>query len=186
MIPLRNIAGIGTSSNEPSYIPVPVSPDETPLSVPRPAWYRNLKGKHPPWSKSSHTRWWIWAMPLLAFLLVLIWILRPGTDRNAVQTVPPTSPPPPPPLAPPLQLTGADPMAPDYTAWPKDRRAEAIKDSFLHAWNGYEKYAMPADELRPLENGSTQKSVVSCSSHRPWLIAFDIALTAGASPCSTP
>ncbi|KLO19007.1 seven-hairpin glycosidase [Schizopora paradoxa] len=33
-------------------------------------------------------------------------------------------------------------------------RAENVKSSFLHAYHGYEKYAMPADELQPVSNGA--------------------------------
>jgi len=40
-------------------------------------------------------------------------------------------------------------------------REEAVKQSFLHAYHGYEEYAFPADELRPLANNSVQKCV-SC------------------------
>ena len=36
-------------------------------------------------------------------------------------------------------------------------RAEAVKEAFLHAYHGYEKYAMPADELKPLTNSSVNK-----------------------------
>ncbi|KIJ34708.1 glycoside hydrolase family 47 protein, partial [Sphaerobolus stellatus SS14] len=36
-----------------------------------------------------------------------------------------------------------------------DSRAESVKEAFLHAYNGYKKYApFPADELLPLTNGS--------------------------------
>ncbi len=33
------------------------------------------------------------------------------------------------------------------------REAAAIRDAFLHAWDGYERYAWGHDELRPLSNG---------------------------------
>ncbi|KAL2063044.1 hypothetical protein VTL71DRAFT_6116 [Oculimacula yallundae] len=32
-------------------------------------------------------------------------------------------------------------------------RADAVKDSFKFAWNGYKKFAFPNDELRPVSNG---------------------------------
>ncbi|KAF9529051.1 glycoside hydrolase family 47 protein [Crepidotus variabilis] len=32
-------------------------------------------------------------------------------------------------------------------------RAEKVKEAFVHAYHGYEKYAMPNDELRPVTNG---------------------------------
>ncbi|KAF1797312.1 glycoside hydrolase family 47 protein [Mucor lusitanicus] len=34
----------------------------------------------------------------------------------------------------------------------RESRREAVKASFMHAWNGYKTYAMGADELRPLTN----------------------------------
>ncbi|KAJ3516941.1 hypothetical protein NLJ89_g815 [Agrocybe chaxingu] len=36
-------------------------------------------------------------------------------------------------------------------------RAETVKGAFLHAYHGYEKYAAPHDELKPLSNGSSDK-----------------------------
>lgn len=33
-----------------------------------------------------------------------------------------------------------------------ETRAERVKEAFLHAYHGYEKYAMPKDELRPVSN----------------------------------
>ena len=38
----------------------------------------------------------------------------------------------------------------DVLTW--DDRAEKVKEAFLHAYHGYEKYAAPGDELRPLSN----------------------------------
>jgi mannosyl-oligosaccharide alpha-1,2-mannosidase len=32
-------------------------------------------------------------------------------------------------------------------------RANAVKDAFQFAWDGYEKYAFPSDELHPLSKG---------------------------------
>ncbi|CAO3629393.1 unnamed protein product [Mucor fragilis] len=34
----------------------------------------------------------------------------------------------------------------------RESRRDAVKASFMHAWNGYKTYAMGADELRPLSN----------------------------------
>lgn len=31
-------------------------------------------------------------------------------------------------------------------------RAEAVKEAFQHAWQGYRKYAFPHDELHPVSN----------------------------------
>lgn len=33
------------------------------------------------------------------------------------------------------------------------QRAQAVKDAFEFAWNGYTKYAFPNDELKPVSNG---------------------------------
>ena len=32
-------------------------------------------------------------------------------------------------------------------------RADAVKEAFIHAWDGYYKYAFPHDELHPVTNG---------------------------------
>lgn len=32
-------------------------------------------------------------------------------------------------------------------------RADAVKEAFTYAWDGYYKYAFPHDELRPVSNG---------------------------------
>lgn len=32
-------------------------------------------------------------------------------------------------------------------------KADAVKEAFQHAWNGYVKYAFPHDELHPVSNG---------------------------------
>lgn len=32
-------------------------------------------------------------------------------------------------------------------------KADAVKEAFQHAWNGYMKYAFPHDELTPVSNG---------------------------------
>ncbi|KAG1454757.1 hypothetical protein G6F56_007241 [Rhizopus delemar] len=39
----------------------------------------------------------------------------------------------------------------DYTLM-REKRRLAIKSSFLHGWNGYKKYALGHDELKPLSN----------------------------------
>ena len=33
------------------------------------------------------------------------------------------------------------------------QRADAVKEAFQHAWDGYMKYAFPHDELHPVSNG---------------------------------
>lgn len=48
--------------------------------------------------------------------------------------------------------------APSYEdGWPKNRRAEAVREAFSHAYRSYEKFAMPMDELKPLTNETVQK-----------------------------
>lgn len=32
-------------------------------------------------------------------------------------------------------------------------KADAVKEAFQHAWDGYVKYALPHDELHPVSNG---------------------------------
>lgn len=32
-------------------------------------------------------------------------------------------------------------------------QADAVKEAFQHAWDGYSKYAFPHDELHPVSNG---------------------------------
>jgi Glycosyl hydrolase family 47 len=49
-------------------------------------------------------------------------------------------------------LAGAAPAPPAPPA-PPARAAAAIKAAFLHAWNGYVRYAWGHDELRPLSDG---------------------------------
>ena len=36
---------------------------------------------------------------------------------------------------------------------PNSERADAVKEAFTHAWNGYYTYAFPNDELHPVTNG---------------------------------
>lgn len=33
------------------------------------------------------------------------------------------------------------------------QKADAVKEAFQHAWDGYQKYAFPHDELHPVSNG---------------------------------
>lgn len=33
------------------------------------------------------------------------------------------------------------------------KKADAVKEAFQHAWDGYMKYAYPHDELHPVSNG---------------------------------
>lgn len=77
----------------------------------------------------------------LIFFLAIGYFLLPASER--------TSDLPPP--------TGYSKTRPDYTKWPVERRAEAVKEAFGHAYASYERFAMPADELKPLRNTSQQK-----------------------------
>jgi mannosyl-oligosaccharide alpha-1,2-mannosidase len=42
--------------------------------------------------------------------------------------------------------------SPPVSAEEWNRRAERVKEAFRHAYHGYEKYAQPKDELRPVTN----------------------------------
>ena len=68
---------------------------------------------------------------------------------------PPGPPPPPKWKWPPLMNDQSPKPKPSGVDWAA--RAENVKNSFLHAYHGYEKYAMPFDELQPVSNGSVNK-----------------------------
>jgi hypothetical protein len=36
-------------------------------------------------------------------------------------------------------------------------RAAQVKEAYLHAWNGYQKFAAPFDELLPVSDGKVNK-----------------------------
>ena len=38
-----------------------------------------------------------------------------------------------------------------------EKRADAVKEAFMRAYAAYERYALPADEYKPLSNTSQQK-----------------------------
>lgn len=42
------------------------------------------------------------------------------------------------------------------------QRAQAVKDAFQFAWDGYYKYAFPHDELHPVSNGYGDSRQVGC------------------------
>lgn len=60
---------------------------------------------------------------------------------------------------PPLPFFGDDELEWGFgkfqPSWPA--RAARVKQSFIHAYRGYERYASPMDELLPLSNGSIDK-----------------------------
>jgi hypothetical protein len=47
-------------------------------------------------------------------------------------------------------------------------RASQVRESFLHAYRGYEQYAAPHDELRPLSKQAIDKWVLQYLSHLLW------------------
>lgn len=52
-------------------------------------------------------------------------------------------------------LTTASPQAQTQinAAETPQQRAQAVKEAFEFAWDGYTKYAFPNDELKPVSNG---------------------------------
>lgn len=59
-------------------------------------------------------------------------------------------------LAPQLLGALAIPHQPrQYSSYggPNQTRADAVKEAFNFAWNGYYTYAFPNDELHPISNG---------------------------------
>lgn len=51
-------------------------------------------------------------------------------------------------------------------------QADAVKEAFQHAWNGYTKYAFPHDELRPVSNGYGDSRYVTFSRARMILMMY--------------
>lgn len=45
------------------------------------------------------------------------------------------------------------------------QRADGVKEAFKFAWTGYQKHALPHDELRPVSNGYSDSRLV------PWEMA---------------
>ncbi|EJC99126.1 seven-hairpin glycosidase [Fomitiporia mediterranea MF3/22] len=82
-------------------------------------------------------------IPFFILLLFAFYILWPFTAslRSALDTFPPTK---------------EEIRRPDYSRWPREKRAEAVREAFVHAYGAYERYAIPNDELRPLRNSSVQ------------------------------
>lgn len=87
-------------------------------------------------------------------LVCFLWILAPpGFFRGLAHH--PGPPPPPKWNWPPFLAEQSSKPKPSGVNW--DARAEDVKKAFLHAYHGYEQYAMPADELQPLTNGRINK-----------------------------
>lgn len=86
----------------------------------------------------------------------IIWIFAPPGLLHGFRPGPGPGPPPP-------QKWKWPPLMDDHSPKPKlsgvdwDGRAEDVKKAFLHAYHGYEQYAMPSDELRPVSNGAINK-----------------------------
>jgi hypothetical protein len=62
---------------------------------------------------------------------------------------------PPPLIFPPFRHHAPVHVTKDRKVW--QQRSEAVREAFLHAYGGYEKYAFGADELKPLNNDSVNK-----------------------------
>ncbi len=86
--------------------------------------------------------------------ICLFWIIAPPGFFRGIRRRP--GPPHPPKWNWPPMLDDHSPKAkPSGVDW--DARAEDVKKAFLHAYHGYERYAMPSDELQPLSNGRINK-----------------------------
>lgn len=88
------------------------------------------------------------AIVALAFIVLLLFFtLTPGSDD---------------PLKP-VPWSSRNFSYPKSSIPPKvwEQRAERVKQAFIHAYNGYEQYASPSDELRPLSNSASNTWVVS-------------------------
>ena len=92
------------------------------------------------------------------FLIILgtitcLWLIFAQFGSVPFRSGPPFPPPsrPPPGFRPP-PFDGSQAGPEEWAA-----RAEKVKEAFLHAYHGYEKYASPNDELLPLSNGSVNK-----------------------------
>lgn len=89
-----------------------------------------------------------------------------------------------------LKASGAQEVLHDDLHFPTgwSDRAEVVKKAFVHAYHGYERYAAPSDELRPLTQGRINKCVfvwLRCDFVPRPDAAVSLALTAGASQPST-
>ncbi len=54
-------------------------------------------------------------------------------------------------------IAGSRPPRPAKPIGDPNKRANAVKDSFLHAWNGYVTHAWGRDELKPVSVGHATK-----------------------------
>lgn len=52
-----------------------------------------------------------------------------------------------------VEIDGAATPSSSNNLNPQLERADAVKQTFQIAWDGYKKYAFPNDELAPLSNG---------------------------------
>lgn len=70
-------------------------------------------------------------------------------------------------IASPVNLTQIIPDYLEFSETPQkdipaqwNQRAQSVKQAFLHAYNNYERYAAPHDELKPLTQGKVDKYVL--------------------------
>lgn len=102
---------------------------------------------HPVWTSRLAVR----VIALLGVFLFGVWWLSPPMfDRPSIPIHDIVSPPPP----------GNPMLRPDVPAHVWEERADSVKDMFLFAYHGYEAAAFGFDELLPMANKSTQKSVM--------------------------
>jgi len=90
-------------------------------------------------------------LPYGFILVIVLWVY--------VWMMPPELQYPPPHLYPPPQhpVAGSDDHRPNDIAYAK--KAEAVREAFIYAYEGYRTYAMPMDELRPLRGTKVNKCV---------------------------
>lgn len=87
----------------------------------------------------------------------MAFVVVAGLIYSARSSHPPPPPPPPPPPGPPslLDTSREDYLKHAQPLW--DARAERVKNAFVHAYDAYEKYAFPMDELLPITRKGKNK-----------------------------
>ena len=93
--------------------------------------------------------WFLIALGAVTSLWLIIAQFGSFPFRSGPPFPPPSRPPPgfrPPPF------DGSQVGSEEWAA-----RADKVKEAFLHAYHGYEKFASPSDELLPISNGSINK-----------------------------
>jgi hypothetical protein len=106
------------------------------------AWKPNVHSQTKPFNRCCTTRRGISLLLLSAAgIFAIAYFFWPGIAW-----------PPPPPIVPPKDISSAihDPI------W--SNRSLSVKEAFLHAYGGYEKYTtFPDDELKPVSNSGQRK-----------------------------